>query len=74
MTRYAFGADVTGYPLPWVTHHYPGWSCGHPGASPPEALVVWSRAWEQLDVDMIEPLSSGFGWPWLAVNDRWCSP
>ena len=22
-TRYASGADATGYPLPWVTHHYP---------------------------------------------------
>jgi hypothetical protein len=29
-----------------------------------------SRSWEQLDVDMIEPLSDGFGWPWLAVNDH----
>jgi hypothetical protein len=29
---YAFRADVTGYPLPWVTHHYPGYSWGYPGA------------------------------------------
>jgi hypothetical protein len=33
-----------------------------------------SRAWEQRDSGRTEPLSSGSGWPWLAVRDHGCSP